>query len=130
MREVVAGRLEQLLQIALRNPFRLRDPRRRDLGIAELAFDRVINALQQRGPGPDAGCFRGVGRFLTRQGQQHLGKAQPDRVPGLGRQRFQRFSGDFQRTAENISQAIRSDDDGIAAFRQADLAATKTLRRH
>ena len=39
MREIIAGALKQILKIALRNAFDLRDACRRDVGIAELAFD-------------------------------------------------------------------------------------------
>ncbi len=46
MREIVPSAFEQLLKIALRDTFYLRDPRRRDIGIAELALDRLVDAIE------------------------------------------------------------------------------------
>ncbi len=48
VREIVADALEQLLQVALGNPFGLRDTRRRKLGIVEVALDGLANPVQDR----------------------------------------------------------------------------------
>jgi len=68
MREIVAGAFEQLLKIALRDTFYLRDPRGRDIGIAELALDRLVNAIEQRRLRANAHHFGGAARPSGAQG--------------------------------------------------------------
>ena len=51
MGEIVADAFEQLLQIALGDPFGLRHPRRRQLGIVEPALDGLADPVQDRGLG-------------------------------------------------------------------------------
>lgn len=48
MGEVVADRLEQLLQVTLGNALGLRDTRRHQIGIVEAALDGLADPVQQR----------------------------------------------------------------------------------
>ena len=130
MREIVAGAREQLLQISLRDAFHLRDACRRDVGVAQLAFDRIIDTMEQRRLRVIAERIDGARLFLTRQRQQHLGEAESDRVPGFRRQRLESLGGRLECATKHLAQATGRDNAGIPAFRQTNLTAAETLRAH
>ena len=88
MREARAGTLKQLLQIALGYALSLRHPRRRQIGIVELAFDGLAKTMQDGRLRRGAACFRRR-RGLPHECRQQVSEALSDRRPFRIGQRFQ-----------------------------------------
>ena len=129
MREIVAAAFEQFLQITLRDALCLRDARRRQLAIPEIALDDLADAVQDRRRGR-AAAFGNGGRELLGQRKQKIGEALGDRVPLRIREGVQGLPCGIQRTREQAGETLRHDGVRLDPSGAAGLAAAKSLRRH
>ncbi len=130
MGKVVADRLEQLLQIALGNPFGLRDARRHQFGIVEAAFDGLADPVQERRL---RRARSGVGRRsrqLMGECQQEIHERLRDRIPFGIAQRVERARGRVHQAREDVGKAAGRNDPGFAEPRPARAPSVQRLRRH
>ena len=117
--EVVADSLEQLLQIALGNPFRLRDTRRHQIGIVEAALDGLADPVQQRGLRRARSGIGGRGRQLMRERQEQIDERLRHRIPFGIAQIVQRARGCIEQAREHVGETGRRNDAGLAEPRLA-----------
>ncbi|MET4831468.1 hypothetical protein ABIF44_000875 [Bradyrhizobium japonicum] len=130
MGEIVADRLEQLLQVALGNPLGLRDARRHQFGIVEPPLDGLADPMQQRGLRRTRSGIGRRGRQLMRERQEQVNERLRDRIPFVIAQRVERARGRVEQTREHIGKAAGRNHARFAEPRLAREASVQRFRGH
>ncbi|BAL76916.1 hypothetical protein S23_37180 [Bradyrhizobium cosmicum] len=130
MGEIVANRLEQLLQVTLGDSFGLRDARRHQFGIVEPALDGLADPVQQRSLSRAGPCVGGRGRELMRERQKQIDERVRDRIPLGIAQAVERARGRVQQAREHVGEAAWRDHAGLAETRSAREPAAQRFRHH
>ncbi len=130
MREIVVDALEQLLQIALGNTLRLRDPRRRQIGIIQAAFDGLADPVQDRGLSRRVAGVGGGSREPVRERQQEIDHALRDCRPFRIGQCLEMARRRLQHPRKDIAKTTRRYGPHLSEFKLGGHTTMQRFRRH